>query len=292
MRKTELFLLSFFGGAVMTLCAEVQSNPGDKTIGEHYWPIIAQSTDIYVNDITDKKKTIPDDMELKKYHEINFPVVQALKGERCENISVRIYLETENVCHFKSFYNGRRAILFVKKLYDRHKSGYDNYFANYKTERSLIFFESTLADSIAAEVEFQCEILQKALYANFFADEELGEKVKSLIGDMTDAEKETQAFEELEKLGKAAVPYIILSMDNFNELPIKRISLINNFPGAFEGVRHYGPHLVVDALAAILNQINGESFGNISNGSDTTNAQRNHAIDGWRIYLYYSYINE
>ena len=62
-----------------------------------------------------------------------------------------------------------------------------------------------------------------------------------------------------------------------------QISLVNDFPGAFEGVRHYGPDLIVEALDAILNDITGENFGNIHNGG--TAAERAKALRSWRIYL-------
>jgi hypothetical protein len=44
-------------------------------------------------------------------------------------------------------------------------------------------------------------------------------------------------------------------MNNYQELPIRWMTLENKFPDAFETVRHYGPYLVIDALAAILGQI-------------------------------------
>ena len=40
---------------------------------------------------------------------------------------------------------------------------------------------------------------------------------------------------------------------------------------------------VVDALAAILNQITGQDFGFIYNGA--TDAERTKAIQGWRDWL-------
>lgn len=72
-------------------------------------------------------------------------------------------------------------------------------------------------------------------------------------------------------------------MDDRRDLPDPRISLANKSPDAFEGLRHYGPKQVVDALAAILNQITGQDFGFIYNGG--TNAERKETIDGWREFL-------
>jgi hypothetical protein len=48
-------------------------------------------------------------------------------------------------------------------------------------------------------------------------------------------------------------------------------------------MRHYGPQVVVDALAAILNQVTGQSFGDIYNGA--TDKERTKTIQGWRDFL-------
>ena len=72
-------------------------------------------------------------------------------------------------------------------------------------------------------------------------------------------------------------------MDDRRRLPDPRISLRNKSPQAFEGLRHYGPEKVVDALAAILNQITGQHFGFIYNGA--TDAERTQTVRRWRDYL-------
>ncbi len=95
---------------------------------------------------------------------------------------------------------------------------------------------------------------------------------------------EKQAFAQLEALSDVAVPAMIMFMDDRRELPLKEISLRNNGPGSFERFRHYGPQVVADAIAAILNQITEESFGTIHNGA--SERERRATIDGWRVYLY------
>src|SRR5215475_5474831 len=88
----------------------------------------------------------------------------------------------------------------------------------------------------------------------------MAEKVTSLVNRATNAATEVDAFKSLESLGAAAVPYIVGHLDDVRPLPIKAISLENKTPDAFEGLRHYRPSVVHDALSAILNQITGESF--------------------------------
>ena len=72
-------------------------------------------------------------------------------------------------------------------------------------------------------------------------------------------------------------------MDDRRALTNPTISLVNHSPDAFEGIRHYGPKVMVDALVAVLNQVTGESFGFIYNGGTTQ--ERDAAVRGWRIYL-------
>lgn len=72
-------------------------------------------------------------------------------------------------------------------------------------------------------------------------------------------------------------------MDDRRVLPDPRISLRNKSPQAFEAVRHYGPVQVVDALAAILNQLTGQDFGFIYSGG--TSEETTKAVQGWHTFL-------
>jgi hypothetical protein len=114
--------------------------------------------------------------------------------------------------------------------------------------------------------------------------QKIDKRVVTLIEKMSDQKTEEQAFIELESLGCPAVPAIIERMDDRRKLPDPRISLRNKSPDAFEGLRHYGPEKIVDALAAILNQITGKDFGFIYNGA--TDAERDKTVRGWRDFLH------
>ena len=111
----------------------------------------------------------------------------------------------------------------------------------------------------------------------------MDKRVAVLIEKIVNAKTEQQAFRDLEKLGCAAVPSIIRRMDDRRNLPERYIALKNQSPGAFEAMRQYGPEQVVDALAAILNQITGQHFEFIYNGG--TAEQRARSVRGWRDYL-------
>jgi hypothetical protein len=100
---------------------------------------------------------------------------------------------------------------------------------------------------------------------------------------MLNARTEQQAFLDLEALGCSAVPAVIERLDDRRPLPDPRLSLRNPGFSAFEGLRHYSPQQVVDALAAILNQVTGQDFGFIYNGA--TDAARTETVQAWREFL-------
>jgi hypothetical protein len=114
-------------------------------------------------------------------------------------------------------------------------------------------------------------------------DSTTDKRVAVLIERMVKPDTEQKAFSDLEALGCRAAPAIIRRMDDRRSLPDPRIPLRNKSPDAFEGLRHYGPQQVVDALAAILNQITAQDFGFIYNGA--TDDERTKAVQGWRNFL-------
>ncbi|UZK64938.1 hypothetical protein [Sphingomonas sp. M1-B02] len=110
------------------------------------------------------------------------------------------------------------------------------------------------------------------------------DEVVELVSRLGRADRVEQRliFQRLEKLGTPAVPAIIAVMDDRRPLNDPHISLVNRAADAFEGMRHYGPALVVDGLEAILNQITGRSFGAIHNGG--SERERQATVAGWRVY--------
>ncbi|MCA8974941.1 MAG: hypothetical protein KDC98_09475 [Planctomycetes bacterium] len=100
-----------------------------------------------------------------------------------------------------------------------------------------------------------------------------------------DVDHQRQAFVDLLALDRADLPALIAVMDDRRALLEQSITLQNRARDAFEPFRHYGPKLVVDAVAAVLNQHLGESFGAIySGGSDT---ERDACVRGWKVYAHY-----
>ncbi len=142
------------------------------------------------------------------------------------------------------------------------------------------------ADRIRKEVARQKKMLES--FEKHFTPEKysLYAKVKELIDSaVTNAEKQEEAFKELEALGREAVPPIIMLMDDRRQLP-KNVIYLRNPPGFEEIDRFYGVELVVDALEKILKQITDEGFGDVL-GHGSSEDARQRAVEHWRIYLCY-----
>ena len=111
-------------------------------------------------------------------------------------------------------------------------------------------------------------------------NESMKSSVSRLIDKTARSEKAAQkAFDELESLGSQVAPYLVGHLGDMRPLAVREISLQNRTSDAFEGVRHYGPEVMHDALAAILSQMTGESFVFVYNGATAQERQENR--DRW-----------
>jgi len=262
---------------------------GQNIDHEIYWRTIAKSSNIYsIN--SSYIKNIINNSVMNNYAEITAPVLKTLKGDLKEEMILRMYMNKENYDYISSLPDNLEIVIFLQKLYNRwgpaYGSEYNYYIAN-NINNSIIVSNDNIINYVINEIAFQDQIINEQLYRNFVINNRMNNDIRSTINNLTNRIMQQNSFNSLQSHGIDAVPYIILLLDDFRELPIKSISLRNNAPDAFEGMRHYGPHLVVDALAAILNQITGEHYGFIYNGNDTTDNERRQTIKGWRIYLYY-----
>ena len=206
-------------------------------------------------------------------------VDRTIKGPKQGSVVVRQYVNDRRYDAIKrqlTGFDGQRAVLFLVSASD---DGVNRnwYFAGLRT--GLALFAPDAAPGVAAEVE-----RQRVVLLNWKPHSRDGDRkaVKVFIDRMVDAKAEEPAFKTLESLGAPYVPAIIDLMDDRRELATKALSLRNYAPDRFEEFRLYGPKLIVDAVAAILNQITHEDFGFIYNGA--TDAERNRTVAGWRIY--------
>jgi hypothetical protein len=118
-------------------------------------------------------------------------------------------------------------------------------------------------------------LLTGCVTSRLVAKDSMARRVASLVDSTTQEATEARAFTELESLGSTAVPYLIGHLSDERALPVQEINLANTSPDAFEGIRSYAPKTVHDALSAILNQITGQSFGFVYNGSSAAERESN-----------------
>jgi hypothetical protein len=115
------------------------------------------------------------------------------------------------------------------------------------------------------------------------ASPDLDAKVAAFIEEALVEKTEAQAFQKLEALGCPAVPAIVKHLDDRRKLPVAYIRLQNKSPNRFEAFRQYGPEVLTDALAAILDQVTGQYFGFIYNGG--TEEERAKVVKAWREFV-------
>ena len=126
------------------------------------------------------------------------------------------------------------------------------------------------------------ELLSKPLRQDRKLQKQAMRWVKRMTGGK---DMQLEAFDGLEEMGAAATVEIIAAMDSRRALPEASITLQNRAKDRFEAARHHSPKLAVDAIAAILNQNTGESFGFIYN--EASDAARASCVRGWTLYAHY-----
>lgn len=264
---------------ILSVLAVLAANPVRAEDTAHLWRICAQSEIIVEGTISvPLDQTGHIQIGSDGYTTAFVKVGQTLKGPTRSSLLVQHYAKSDKYSvPIKNLIelDGRKAVLFLVSASrgDVHREWY---FAGYRDGLRPASIE--LTKSIEAEVERQTTVLHNWQPAT----RSMTRDVRALIEQTVHRKTELTAFRRLEDLGQPAVPAIIDLMDDRRELPIRQISLRNFSPHAFEGIRHYGPKKVVDALAAILNQITSESFGFIYNGA--TNDERARTVAGWRVY--------
>ena len=276
MRKTFMFVL-----IVIMLVGRVSSLESTDS-----WRVVANShliikgiLHVNVDEIKRILKSKP------MYYKLSLEVEYILKGEYADRIIlINKYIrvdEYEPTVEYIINLNGCDVIAFLTKIDDKYSEGY--YFSLSTNESLQEATETNIRDT-CEEILKQDDILEKGLWIYDTLANTYDDIVKDLIEHMLDVNEAEESYRMLEELGQNAVPSIIRFMDDRRVLPMQNITL-ENPPDFWEAVRFYSPDLVVDVLAAILNQITGESFGFINSGG--SERERREAVKGWRIYLWY-----
>ena len=290
MKSCQIFLVIFF---VLLFNTSQACDVGD-------WKQISMSTHIVKGTLKYPKEGLQKAIEQNedRYVELLLTNVKYLKGDAIyDEINIRYYGFREGAESLPKLdlvenLNNKEVIAFLLIDSDSvipklcpvqmlEKKRYFYFVGNFAC--SLWPFEHLTEKSIEMEVEEQSRIVKnEACFHN--PDTKTNQMVKTIIERMMEPRVARTAYSELEALGEMAVPYIIEHMDDRRGLPVPRISLVNKSSNSFEAIRHYGPKQVVDVLSAILNQLTGQHFFSIMNGS--SEEIRNHEVNAWRVWLH------
>ena len=267
-RHVTMKLANKFRAAVLSVAISTYASAHAQEVD---WAGIASADSVVIGTLSE----LPQFPEDSTYIQIEIMDATTLKGVKVDEVDIRYFTHEAayNISQNQLTALQNTAVIALYINFDG-----DNYLPNIGDAALLPATEENI---LAVQSEISA---QKAIIQNWQPNSKVPhfETVKKLIDDLTDIDRQFDAGLALERLGAEAVPAIIIHMDNRAALGRESISLKNMSSNAFEGVRHYGPKLVVDALAAILNQITGENFGSIYNGG--SEAQRAHTVNGWRIY--------
>ena len=259
-------------------CAAMRSGAEDAKIPNDLWKLTAKSDTIAIGELHYNAVKGTDE-----YVSLEFDLTKELKSPAPikGKIEIRFYdrkdTHADIIRHFKQL-SGKPCLVFAVQVDDPVVEGL--YLAG-------SFAESILASTPEVEAAIVQELKQQTKIVREFEPEKGAphfREVGRLLASITDSDSQQEAFSGMEALGEEAVPAIVAKMNDFRALPTSRMTLKNS-PGHWEAVRHYGPDKVVDALAAILNQLTHESYRAIYNGG--SDRERRACINAWRVHVHH-----
>jgi len=264
--------------------AQKSATPAPQPKRDEIWLLVAESKVIATGTLGVPVESIRAHLSSKKHDYVELTVHrdESLKGEHPVDFKVRWFTkpvryspDPEHVIEL----DGKKVLLFLVKVDKGSTKGL--YFAA-QAPGALVEADAKRIEEVRREIMLQKELLARFQELAPPEKEPLYRKVKELIDAATSKETQMDAFRQLEDLGPKAVPAIIMLMDDHRDLAIPRIAL-SNPPKAWEAIRQYSPKKVVDAMSAILNQLTGQTFGDIESGG--SEMERKETVDGWRIYM-------
>jgi hypothetical protein len=269
-----LFLVT----AVLSGTCQAQSPAGSPIDPE--WPLLADSSlilrarmDVPVEKVDETIKT-----GKESFVTLRFDVLDTIKGTGGLKSVKAVYrsgAESYNPAPKTVLaLNGKEVLVFIS----------DRYIVQEK--EAIRLFEPGKVEQLRKEVSNQWLIKKNFAQLPAAMPDNLQGTVRALIDEMTDEATQQDAVWRLQRLGPRAAPSIIRLMDDRRTLPLTRTMFINNHPKAFEAISHYGPKVVVDALATVLPGMTERSFGAINSGGSED--ERRTVVNAWRVYLHYS----
>jgi hypothetical protein len=178
--------------------------------------------------------------------------------------------------------NGQNVIVFAYLFPDR---GYyiDLYFGEDRVIESTPSSLAKVTDAVAQQVS-AAKVLER-----YNTGGDIEKKVTDAIDALSNESESTKngGINQLVTLGCTGVPFIIKHMRDYRPFH-GDLALKTRAPDAFEGLMHYNPQLVYDALSNLLTYITGAYFYH-AEGFET---QENREVDyhGWVAYLSHTFV--
>ncbi len=273
------FAKSFFAfllviGSAHSLCKSVWAD-------ECSWQIVAQSQVILKGRLKLPLEKFQNDAKTRshKFLPIEFDVLTVLKGDKIpQHIEIMYQAkgrsDAPTPSRIRSLHNTEAIVFLEINDWPGHE-GY--YFTGAPPECAARPFnpqtESNLIEELRSQEKILASFNPKQMKPNFSAE------VDEAIADFQRRDRATSAYSRLIAAGPDIAPAIVLRLENFTELPVKRLNISQD--AKYQIVM--SPKLVVDALAIILEKITKVSFGNIGNGGSAR--KRFAVIQGWKIWL-------
>ena len=261
------------------------------------WKMTTVSTHIVIGELKAPDSSVIETAKSNNERFVDYSLYNPtyIKGENLgDNLTIRHYSFREPSRYYPKLdqiiqLNEKQVIAFLQLERDPEKSNsacdseapeFVMYFTR-NTSCSVNRFSDKLRNVVSNEVKNQKEIAAKDLSLQF-ADAQIDKTVRSIIERMLNKDTAIDAYKEMESLGFKAVPYIIKHLNDTRELPVKRITLENKSPKAFEALRHYNVNNVIEVLSAILNQMTGSYFYYLKRGKTD---RHQYEIAAWKIWL-------
>jgi hypothetical protein len=209
--------------------------------------------------------------EWSDYRRADIPIAGWVESSRPDIFLTRSHLDDVA---------GKNVLMFAVKV-DANRPQPELHL--YQGSQSVQVQNARAIAPLRAEIAHQARLLSDFAQAPYAQPDETDRTVKQQLDALADSRLAEDAVGKLVSMGCGAVPALVRQMDDRRPFAADEIALENRSPGALEGVRVYSPELIVDAIAAILNHLSGETFGFIYNGASA--ALRERTVDKWRTWL-------
>lgn len=256
------------------------------------WELVAQSDLVARAKLHIPLQALKETSGAEKYARIDLQaeIEETVKGEpHSRTVLIGYYREdppgSAPSPTFLEEHDGQEVILFLAQ--HGEASAAEPYFFTGFTPDALSSFNAEDLSAIASEVKNQQEIAEHFDSLPIGQKNAKDEKVRALLGGLTQRQTQVASWEKLLKLTRRDVPGIVRVMNDRRKVPNFDAYVPNKSPDAFEDNAHYGPTCIVEAASTILHHITRNWFRAVYNGA--SERERIEDINAWRCWCAYNF---